>query len=178
MVELEGLGFQPQLTLSNTYITIDYMKIFMDADCLIKITKAGLKEFIADHYDIIIPSIVEFEVVNAGLVKGHSDAGIVRENIIQGLIKIHRTPTSPNGDDALVNSFASSKCQAVATDDRKLARTLKSNNIPYMLPALLIYQLCKNKKMNATEAKKKLNKLKPYISLDELNAVKILLEAL
>lgn len=32
----------------------------MDSDCLIKFTKAGLKELIVEHYEVFIPSTVEF----------------------------------------------------------------------------------------------------------------------
>ncbi len=35
------------------------MKILMDADCLIKLTKAGLKEHVCRQDEIIIPSIVK-----------------------------------------------------------------------------------------------------------------------
>ena len=46
--------------------TIEYMKLLMDADCLIKLTKAGLKELIAGDAAISIPETVRREVVDAG----------------------------------------------------------------------------------------------------------------
>ena len=53
------------------------MKTLMDADCLIKLTKAGLKEFICQHDQIAIPRIVKREVVDAGKMKGYPDADLV-----------------------------------------------------------------------------------------------------
>jgi hypothetical protein len=33
----------------------------MDSDCLIKLTKAGLKEYICQEYEITIPAVVKKE---------------------------------------------------------------------------------------------------------------------
>jgi hypothetical protein len=42
------------------------MKLLMDADCLIKLTKAGLKELVATRYSVSIPEPAKREVVDAG----------------------------------------------------------------------------------------------------------------
>lgn len=57
------------------------MKFLMDADCLIKLTKAGLKELVGRHDTVVIPSAVEKEVVDAGKAKGCTDAFIVEKNV-------------------------------------------------------------------------------------------------
>jgi hypothetical protein len=41
----------------------------MDADCLIKLTKAGLREPICRYEQIVIPAIVKREVVDAAKSK-------------------------------------------------------------------------------------------------------------
>ena len=51
------------------------MKLLMDADCLIKLTKAGLKELIAENATISIPETVKREVVDAGKIKGCLEKG-------------------------------------------------------------------------------------------------------
>jgi hypothetical protein len=51
----------------------------MDADCLIKLTKAGLKELICQHEKIFIPAGVKREVVDAGKSKGYADADLVEK---------------------------------------------------------------------------------------------------
>jgi rRNA-processing protein FCF1 len=150
----------------------------MDSDCLIKFTKAGLKELIVKNYVVFIPSVVEFEVVETGKVRGHIDALIVKENIERKLIHVIATKGKHDGDSALIENFALSECQYIATDDKKLTRILKSRAIPYLLPAVMIYHLCQIKIITKAEAKKNLSRLKPYISPDELNAVNILLEKL
>ena len=40
------------------------MKLLMDADCLIKLTKAGLKETVCQSDTVFIPAIVVREVVD------------------------------------------------------------------------------------------------------------------
>jgi len=45
---------------------MDYMKLFMDSDCLIKLTKSGIEPLVENHFNILIPEIVEKEVVHEG----------------------------------------------------------------------------------------------------------------
>ena len=47
-------------------LTINYMKLLMDADCLIKLTKAGLKGMVAEANALFIPAAVKREVVDTG----------------------------------------------------------------------------------------------------------------
>jgi rRNA-processing protein FCF1 len=114
------------------------MKILMDADCLIKLTKAGLKEFICRHEKIAIPGIVKREVVDAGKAKGYPDADLVEKNIQDGLIALAKEATLNHvgGDQALIVTFKQGRYVAVATDDAKLTRVLRAAGIPFILPAL------------------------------------------
>src|SRR4030067_2818737 len=102
------------------------MEILMDADCLIKLTKAGLKEFICKEERIVIPRTVKREVVDAGKSKGHPDADLIEENIRHGLIGLAKEATSDHvkGDQALVAIFRRGRYKAVATDDAQLTRIL------------------------------------------------------
>ena len=56
----------------------------MDADCLIKLTRAGLKEFVCRQETLGIPVVVESEVVDAGKVKDCDDAYVVEKNKVLG----------------------------------------------------------------------------------------------
>jgi len=57
------------------------MKLLMDADCLIKLTKAGLKDLVGSKDVIFIPQVVQKEVVDAGKEKQCADAFLVEKNI-------------------------------------------------------------------------------------------------
>ena len=78
----------------------------MDADCLIKITKAGLKNFVGSKYTIFIPEAVKKEVVDAGKEKRCSDAFAVEKNIDANVLKITESLSDyVTGDEALIALF-------------------------------------------------------------------------
>ncbi|MBC8420421.1 MAG: hypothetical protein H8E10_17700 [Desulfobacterales bacterium] len=149
----------------------------MDADCLIKLTKAGLKEFIANEYSIFIPGVVKREVVDAGKAKQCPDAFAVENNINANVLTIVEASSDyPKGDEALIALFRKEAYDTVATDDLKLIRRLKIGSIPFILPGLIIYQLLENKIINRQTAIEALNKLSEFISGDEFSVVRLLME--
>jgi rRNA-processing protein FCF1 len=154
------------------------MRVLMDADCLIKLTKAGLKELVCQHDEISIPLAVKMEVVDAGKKKGHPDAELVEENMAKGLISLAKELTSshPKGDPALIATFNRGRYRAIATDDAKLIRILRSAGIPYLLPALLIYSVYKRGLIDQATGKDWLNMLWAFVSEDEYTMTKLLLE--
>lgn len=154
------------------------MKILMDADCLIKITKAGIKEKICRQFEVVIPLTIKEEVVDAGKAKSHPDADLVEKNINAGLIVLESGKSSKRmkGDRALLETFKNSQYTAIATDDAKLTRLLRPSGIPFILPALLIFSVWKRGAIDQTTALNWLEKLSAFISEDEYSMVRLLLE--
>jgi rRNA-processing protein FCF1 len=153
------------------------MKLLMDADCLIKLTKAGLKELVADNALIDLPETVKCEVVDAGKVKGCMDSFAVEQNIASRMIKVIQSSGDyVKGDHALIALFAKETYDAVATDDAKLTRNLRAHGIPFILPGLIINHLQKEGKINLTTARWALDQLTAFISEDEFSMTKLLLE--
>ena len=153
------------------------MKILMDADCLIKLTKAGLKDLVCGYFGIFIPAVVKIQVVDEGKRHQCADASIVENNIQNGKIEIVKSrETHPNGDSAVVTLFRGKAYDAVGTDDAKLTRRLKAAGIPFLLPGLFILKLAQEKKLTVDEAVRSLEKLSAFISDDEFSMVRILLE--
>jgi len=149
----------------------------MDADCLIKLTKAGLKELIAGYDTIHIPEVVWKEVVDAGKAKGRPDASLVETNIAAKRILVTGKSSSPGrGDDALIKGFQEEEYDAVATDDRKLIRNLKAARIPFVLPGLILYSLKQRGRIDQKTALRCLDQLATFISGDEYSTVRLLLE--
>jgi rRNA-processing protein FCF1 len=157
---------------------MDYMDILMDSDCLIKLTKAGLKESICKHHRITIPETVKREVVDAGKSKGHPDAELIDANIGNGLITLAEEAASVHvkGDQALLTVFKRGQYGCVATDDTKLTRILQAAGIPFFLPALIIFSLFKNGKIDRATGLNWMDKLSPFISEEEYSVTRILLE--
>lgn len=153
------------------------MKLLMDADCLIKLTKAGLKELIAENATISIPETVKREVVDAGKIKGCADAFAVEQNITFGLIDIIGSPLDyAKGDHALVALFEKEKYDAVATDDAKLTHNLRAHGIRFILPGLIVYLLHKEGRIDMITALWALDQLSEFISEDEFSMTRLLLE--
>ncbi len=124
----------------------------MDADCLIKLTKAGLKDMVCRYFRIFIPIIVKVEVVDAGKQHQCSDAVIVEKNIQDDKITIVKSQQNySTGDSALVSLFEDENYEAVATDDAKLTRKLKTAGIPFVLPGIIVYKLVQEKKRGSYE---------------------------
>jgi len=74
------------------------LKLLIDADFIIKITKAGLKEKLLDCFDTFILESVRKEVVEEGLEKGCEDAIIVKNNIVKGKLKTVESLIGVSGD--------------------------------------------------------------------------------
>ena len=153
----------------------------MDSDCLIKLTKSGLKESICKEDEVTIPFVVKQEVVDAGKNKGAPDAEWVEKNIQRGILRVTtvrkgESLVSTGGDEALIETFHPGRYDMIATDDAKLIRSLKSVGIPGTLPALLIYSLYQRKKIDKATGLHWLEKLAPLISDDECSMVRLLLE--
>ena len=153
------------------------MKLLMDSDCLIKLTKAGLKDLIASKDIIFIPEIVQREVVYAGKEKGCADALMVEKNIEAHVVKVTEACSDyTSGDEALLTHFKRKDYDAVATDDVKLARFLRINGIPVILPALIIYHLFQDGAIVRKAALLALKQLTKFISDDEYSTVRLLME--
>lgn len=153
------------------------MKIFMDADCLIKLTKASLKELIVQNFEVFVPELVENEVVTQGKKFDCPDADIVESNIQKKAIKVVKHEAKyKKGDEALTHIFSTKTFQAIATDDAKLIRKLKVMQIPFLLPATLIYKLFTRRLLTKTESLNSLHQLKNFISDDEFTTTCLLLK--
>lgn len=81
-----------------------------------------------------------------------------------------------NGDQALIDLFNRMDYSAIATDDVRLTRLLRAKDIPYILPALIIYKFFRERTIKRKAALEVLKRLKNFISEDEYCTVKILLE--
>ncbi len=153
------------------------MKLLMDADCLIKLTKAGLKDLVGSKLAIFVPEVVKREVVDAGKERACPDAYMVEKNVDANVIEIAEAPFYySKGDEALITLFHKEKYDAVATDDAKLIRRLKISSIPFILPGLVIYQLLQDNMINKKTANWALKQLAEFISEDEYSTIRLLME--
>ena len=155
------------------------MKIVMDADCLIKLTKAGLKEEVCNAFTITIPRRVEEEVVDQGKRKDLPDAFVIERNISAGLLAVRSAGGSKAtiGEKEAILLYQQGGFEAIASDDRRFVRQLRAFDIPYLTPAVVLAVMVKKNIMKVSDALQRLEALSPYISENEYYAVKLALEA-
>jgi len=154
------------------------MNIIMDADCIIKLTKAGLKERVCRAFSVSIPQRVKEEVVDNGLSKELPDAAMVADNIERGFIDVREVsgPKNSVGEKDAVALFQAGGFDAIGSDDKQFIRHLRLFGIPYMTPATCIAALHKQGALKQTEALKCLDELAAHISDSEYHTVKFFIE--
>ena len=67
------------------------MRLVMDSDVLIKVTKASVKDLLASNFEVHIPPKVKDEAVNEGGARGYPDAPVIDENIRRGKLRVVET---------------------------------------------------------------------------------------
>lgn len=142
------------------------MKVIMDADCLIKLTKAGLKEQVCEAWQVVIPLIVQREtVVHAPRLP---DAVRIKQNISAGRIAVNETNgRAAKGEEAALRLYQDGGFDAVASDDARFIRQLRGLGVPYAVPAVIIVRLCREGTLTSDLARKALAALRPHISSDQ-----------
>lgn len=163
------------MTSCHLIITMYYMKLIMDSDCLIKLTKAKLKELVCNNFSIIIPQIVKNEVIDNAV--GFPDAEVIKGNLDKGLITTaSKKQAIGKGEDAALKLYKDGGFDAICSDDKRFIKKLRYFNIPFITPSVFIGILLKKKKLTLKDARKKLDILSYFISDDEYNTVKIILD--
>jgi hypothetical protein len=155
------------------------MKLIMDADCLIKLTKAGLKELICRSFSISIPHRVKEEVVDNGKEKELPDAIVIETNIVKGLITVNQRigVKKMAGEKEAVALFQAGGYDAIGSDDKQFIRSLRLFGIPYVTPATCIAILWRRGEMKQVDALKSLDGLAEYISESEYHTARLFIEA-
>ena len=157
---------------------MQYMKIVMDADCLIKLTKAGLKEDVCRAFDVTIPHLVKEEIVDRGKAKKLPDALVIERNIREKLIQVDkkRDQRIDVGEKEAVALFQNGGYDAIGSDDKRFVKQLRLFNIPYVTPAVFIAIMLKQGDIKSVYAEERLQALSEYISENEYFAVKSFME--
>ncbi len=108
------------------------MKLIMDSDCLVKLTKAGVKEVLLLSIEVSIPALVKRETVDEAKDKGHQDSLMIEENLMKKtlhLVEAKRKKrsllTGAKGEEEVVSVYLSGTYDAVASDDRRFLKKLE-----------------------------------------------------
>jgi len=152
-----------------------YIKLAMDSDCLLKLTKAGLKERVCRAWRIVVPTAVRRETV--GHAPMLADAVRIRANIEAGLLYVDdRISEAKKEEEAVLRLYDQDGIHAVATDDERFIRHLRGLEIPCAVPAVIVVRLYLEGALNLDKAHESLEALRPHISVEEYAAVSLMIE--
>jgi hypothetical protein len=159
------------------------MKVVMDSDCLVKLTKAGAKAEVVSGMEVHIPSLVKTETVDEAKGKGYQDGIIIERNIAKSRLRVVKPGkkaviATTKGETDVVSLFLNGGYDAIASDDRRFLKKLESANIPYLTPAACLVYLHSAKKIAKFAALELLESLKPFISKEEYATAKLRLEVM
>jgi hypothetical protein len=141
------------------------MKIVMDSDVLIKLTKIGFKETIVAHLEVFIPRRVLEETAMKS--RGCPDAITIRENINGGKIHVSESSSHDKGEIEALNLYRSGGFELIASDDRRFLNYIEKNNIPYLTSSSLIVYLLYKQRLSKKDTIKYIDSLKVHISKDQ-----------
>jgi len=155
------------------------MKVIIDSDSLIKLTRAKAKKIVLENTEAYIPPKVFEEAVKIPKEEGYPDAFLIEENIKKGLLSIGKFEEDQHSEEMItrlelgygeadvLRLYKSRGFDVVSSDDRRFLKILDSLDIPYMTPTAFIINLLKKKILSKAEAKTYINNLKEMISDEE-----------
>ena len=150
------------------------MKIVMDADCLIKLTKAGMKERVCGRWEIHIPALVRRETTSEA--PRLPDATRIKDNIDAGLITVASAGSRRGkGEEATLALFLTGAFEAIATDDTCFIRRLRGLGVPFAVPAVIVVRLHREGALTHADAREALDALLPLISAEEHAVAELML---
>lgn len=155
------------------------MRVAVDTDALVKITKASVKELMASSFQLVLPPRVKLEAVDEGKRHGYPDALQIEENLGQGKLRLEKTRKSrgkegvlralglQGGEADALRLLQAGRADIVLSDDGKFLRRLDALGVPYATPAALLVALVETGKLEPRTALAQLEKLAPYVSEQE-----------
>lgn len=155
------------------------MKVIMDADSLIKLTKAKAKEVVLENIKVYIPPKIFEETVKMPKEEGYPDAFLIEENLKNGLLEVGKIEENEEveemikrlgikgGEADVFRLYRSGGFNVISSDDSKFLEILDALDVPYITPSSLIIYLLKRGILLREDAKTYINNLKEIISDEE-----------
>lgn len=155
------------------------MKLVMDSDSLIKLTKVGVKDIILDNVEVYIPPKVREECVTVAKKEGFADAFEIDENLKRNRIKEKESARNPDIEEEIKNLglgkgeadvfrlYRSGNFDAVSSDDSMFIRILDAFNIPYLTPSTVILHIYWKGALTLEKTREIIKKLKNLVSEEE-----------
>lgn len=159
------------------------MKIVMDSDCLVKLTKSGVKEAVLAALETSIPLLVQKETVEEAKKRDYPDAFIIEDNVHKRMLRVvpagrKRMAALPvsKGEAEVMALYLDGGYDAVASDDKRFLKKLEAAGIPYLTASACVVFLNRRGKASRRDVVGMLNRLRPFISAEEYEIARYLME--
>jgi len=155
------------------------MKVIMDSDSLIKLTKAKAKAIVLENIEVYTPPKVFEEAVKIPKDEGYPDPFLIEENLKKRLLEVRSIEAKEeveemvnrlrlrSGEADVFRLYKSGEFDAISSDDGKFTGILNALDIPFLTPSALIVSLFKKDVLSSEAAKGYLANLKEMISDEE-----------
>lgn len=161
------------------------MKILLDADASIKLTKIGIIESFASGFHLILTSEVYAEQVTAGLKRNLADAELMEKLVSDGKITVakkgNRSDVYENsrlgrGEKSVINHYRANDIDFIVSDDEAFLKVLDANDIPFIPVAGVILMCMQKGIITKDESFKYLEMLSPMIRDEHMHYIKSKIE--
>jgi len=164
------------------------MRIMLDADASIKLTKIGLIEILASGFKIVITDIVYDEHVIAGLKKNYPDAIKMKRLVSEGKIEVvpvknktsvYNVSYLGRGEISIIIYCLENDVEVIVSDDAAFLRIMKAMDKVPCIPVAGILTMGINKGLiDKDKGLKFLVSLRPMIKEEHYFYVKTKIEGL
>lgn len=163
------------------------MKILLDADASIKLTKIGIIEIFVSCFEVILANEVYSEHVTAGLNHNYPDAIKMKKLVTSGKVIIAEVAKDPTvydnfrlgrGEKSVLNYFVANDIALIISDDEAFLKVLNRFEIPFTPVAGAILMCILHKLVSKEKGLKYLESYKPMIKDEHMFYIKSKIEEL
>ena len=163
------------------------MKILLDADASIKLTKISIIEKFALGFNVVLTADVYDEQVTAGLKKNLPDARRMEKLVLEGKITVvdadevsigYSNYRLGRGEKSVINYFLADGIDLIVSDDEAFLKILDAHGVPFTPVAGVILMCVTHGIINKENGHKYLEMLTPMIREEHMFYIKSKIEDL
>lgn len=163
------------------------LKILLDADASIKLTKISIIETVASVFTVILTSEVYREQVTAGLIRNFPDAKRMEQLVNEGKITVAKVDETSSvyenfrlgrGEKSVINYCLANDIDLIVSDDEAFLKVLDIYEIPFTPVAGVILMCVVHGLISKEKGLKYLESLKPIIKEEHMFYIKSKFEVL
>jgi len=163
------------------------IKIMLDADASIKLTKISIIETFATGFEVFLTREVYEEHVVSGLKRNYEDAKKMEYLVSNGKITVtditEKSSVYDNfklgrGEKSVINNYMINNIDLIVSDDEAFLKILDSHDVPYIPVAGSILMCVIKDLISKEKGLKYLEALKPMIKDEHMLYIKTRIEEL